>query len=316
MTLLRAAARTMLASYFIASGVKALRNPEPLVPAAEPLADKVVPFIKQYAPEQVAGFIPEDAKTLVRVNGAIQVAGGLALATGRGRRLGSLLLAGSLIPSTAAKHPFWSRQDPDEKALDRAHFLKNVSLLGGVLLAAGDTEGKPSLAWRAQKGGHAIGKTTSKTSDRLAKKAGQLTDGGSDLSDFRDSALAGGAALVGTMVATSRKAQKVAAKQLKEARAVAAKQAEAAQKAAAAAAKQARKDAPGKLKAAKKLATEQAERARKMAAERAEAARKAAIQAEAARKAAKQAEKDAPKQLKAAKKEAKQHAKNIQRGEN
>ena len=113
MTLLRAAYRTMLASYFIASGVKALRDPDSLVPDAEPLTDRVVPLIKEYAPQQVAGYVPEDAKTLVRVNGATQVVGGLALATGKGRRLGALLLAGSLVPSTIAKHPFWSRSDPD-----------------------------------------------------------------------------------------------------------------------------------------------------------------------------------------------------------
>ena len=50
MTLLRAASRTMLASYFVASGVKALRDPDSLVPVAEPLADRLVPLVKQYAP--------------------------------------------------------------------------------------------------------------------------------------------------------------------------------------------------------------------------------------------------------------------------
>ncbi len=309
MTLLRAAARTMLASYFVASGVKALRDPGPLVPAAEPVAEKLVPLVKQYAPDLVAGYIPEDAKTLVRVNGAVQVIGGLALATGKGRRVGSLLLAGSLIPSTAAKHPFWTRKDAEEKALDRGQFLKNVSLLGGVLLAAGDTEGKPSLVWRAQKGGQAIGKATSKTSNKIAKKAGQLTDGGSDMSDFADAAMAGGAALVGTVVATSRRAQKVAAKQLKQAQDLGAKRAEEARKAADAAAKQAKKDAPRKLKEAKKLAAEQA------ATDRQNAAEAKTIEA-ADRKAAAKAAKDAPKQLKAAQKQAKQDAKNIQRGEN
>ena len=54
MTLLRAGARTMLASYFIVNGVKAVRNPDPLVPAAEPVADRVVPLVKKYAPQQVA----------------------------------------------------------------------------------------------------------------------------------------------------------------------------------------------------------------------------------------------------------------------
>ena len=58
MTLLRSAARSMLASYFVASGVKALRDPGALVPVAEPLIDRVVPAVKQYAPEQVAATSP------------------------------------------------------------------------------------------------------------------------------------------------------------------------------------------------------------------------------------------------------------------
>ena len=50
MTLLRFAARTMLASYFVASGVKALRDPDALVPAAEPLVDRVVPTVQAVRP--------------------------------------------------------------------------------------------------------------------------------------------------------------------------------------------------------------------------------------------------------------------------
>jgi uncharacterized membrane protein YphA (DoxX/SURF4 family) len=169
MTLLRAIPRTMLASYFVAAGIKAIRDPESLVPAAEPLVDRVVPLVKDYAPEQVSGYVPENTVTLVRINGIAQVTGGLALATGRGRRLGALLLAGSLIPSTIAKHPFWTVQDPEARAQDRSHFLKNVSLLGGVLLAAQDTEGKPSLVWRARKGGETIAKETRKASKKLTK---------------------------------------------------------------------------------------------------------------------------------------------------
>jgi uncharacterized membrane protein YphA (DoxX/SURF4 family) len=291
MTLLRAAARTMLASYFIASGVKALRDPDALVPDAEPVTDKVVPLVKEYAPEQVASFVPEDARTLVRLHGATQLVGGLALASGKGRRLGALLLAYSLIPSTVAKHPFWSRTDPAERAHDQHQVLKNVSLLGGVLLAAGDTEGRPSLAWWAQKGG----KTLAKTTGKFAKRAESLTEGGSDLAE---SALAGGAALVGTVVASTRRARKQATKQFARAQEIAAKQAEEARKAAIKAGKQAKKDAPKQLAAAKKLAAERVKEARELAAERAKEAQKVAV--------AKQ---------KAARKEEKR-AKHIQRGEN
>src|SRR5215207_578825 len=235
MTLLRAGARTMLASYFIVNGVKTVRNPDPLVPAAEPVADRVVPLVKKYAPQQVATAIPEDTANLVRANGAAQIVGGLALASGKGRRAGALLLAGALIPSTLARHPFWTRTDPEEKALDRSQFLKNVSLLGGVLLAAVDTEGKPSLAYRAQKGGQSLAKETRRARKSLAKSTSGLAK---STSGVADDALAGGAALV----AGSRAARKKAAKERKKAHQVAAKQAADAQVAADKAAKQAAKE--------------------------------------------------------------------------
>jgi len=277
MTLLRTAARTLLASYFVTSGVKAVRSPDLLVPAAQPVADKLVPFVKQYAPASVAGVLPEDTKTLVRVNGAVQVLGGLALASGKGRRSGALLLAGSLIPSTIAKYPFWSITAPEEKAQARAHFSKNLSLLGGVLLAAVDTEGKPSLVWRAQKGGQLLAKDTRRATKRLsrttglatgvlAKNASGIADSVSDIagsvgkttSQFTDNAYAGGAALVGAAVASSRKTKKQAAAQLKAAREAAAQQAAAAQKEAAKRAKAAKKDQAKQNKAADRQAAKQA----------------------------------------------------------
>ncbi len=35
--------------------------------------------------------------------------------------------------------------------MQRIHFFKNASMLGGLLLAAVDTEGKPGVAWRARR---------------------------------------------------------------------------------------------------------------------------------------------------------------------
>ena len=294
MTLLRAGYRTMLASYFISSGVKAVRNPAPLAPLAQPLAEKVVPLVKKYAPAEVAGYVPEDPTTLVRLNGALQIAGGLALATGRGRRVGALLLAGSLIPSTLAKYPFWS-QSGEEAAASRSHFAKNVSLLGGVLLASRDTEGKPGIAWRAQAGGHAIAKSTSRTTkklthsgagDKLAKQASAIGDSVSDVagdvasktSDLAGAAVAGGVALLGAAEVATRGTRKKARKQFKVAQVAAAKQAKVTGQRLA---EQARE--------AQKVAVKQAAEARKVAAARAEEAR------EAAQKAAKQARKDAKK---------------------
>ena len=235
------------------SGIKAIRDPESLVPAAEPLADRVVPLVKEYTPEQVASYVPENTVTLVRVFGVAQVLGGTALATGKGRRLGALLLAGTLVPSTIAKHPFWRVQDPEERAQDRNHFLKNISLLGGVLIASADTEGKPSLAWRAQRGGEKLAKGTRRASKKLTKGSSNIAG---EASELAEAAVATGAALVGAVSESSRKLQKQAARQLKEAQAVAATQAEEAQEAAAKAAKKIKKEAKKQAKVVKKKAKE------------------------------------------------------------
>jgi uncharacterized membrane protein YphA (DoxX/SURF4 family) len=226
MTLLRAAARTLLASQFVVTGYQAVRNPEPFVAAAEPVAQSWLPVIQKYAPDQVASYIPTETRALVRAVGGLELAGGLALASGKGRRLGAVLLAISLIPATAAEFPFWSREDPADKARDRSLFLKNVSLLGGLVLAARDTEGKPSLAWLAQTGTASLLKDTTKAGRRVAKGTSELTGRVSkNTSHLTDAALTGGAALVGAAVKQSRRARRTALKQLEVARQAAEKQA-------------------------------------------------------------------------------------------
>ena len=94
--------------------------------------------------------VQEDPDLFVRVNGATLVGGGALLATGRMPRLASTLLAASVVPTTAIDHAFWDETNPEKRAQSRSLFLKNVGLLGGLLLASVDTAGKPGLAWRAQ----------------------------------------------------------------------------------------------------------------------------------------------------------------------
>jgi len=219
MTFVRAIGRTMLSSYFVLSGIRAVRNPGQFVPDAEPLAERLVPTAKRLAPEQVSGLIPEDPATLVRVNGALQVVGGVALASGKGRRLGAGLLALSLIPATLARHPFWTRSDPDEKIADRQQFVKNVGLLGGVIIASRDTEGRPGLAWRANEGREHAAKRTKKAK-KDAKKA--LKHGRDEVAG---AALTSGIALVSEVVEEGRKARKQATKRAKEAAELAQKEA-------------------------------------------------------------------------------------------
>jgi len=142
----RVFARPMLASMFLVGGVNALRNPEKLGPRAEAVTEKLVPVLQRAVP-----MLPSDPATLVRMNGGLQVAAGAALATGRLPRLSAALLAFSLIPTTAAGHRFWEEPDPAMRAQQRNHFFKNVSMLGGLIIAAGDTEGQPGVLWRTRR---------------------------------------------------------------------------------------------------------------------------------------------------------------------
>jgi uncharacterized membrane protein YphA (DoxX/SURF4 family) len=137
----------MLASMFIMGGINSLRNTEMMAQRAKPVIDTMVPLAQKVAPSAP---IPTDPKKLVRVNAGVHIAAGLALASGRAPRLSSLVLAATLVPTTAAGHRFWEESDPALKANQQTHFFKNLSMLGGLLLAGVDTEGKPGMAWRAK----------------------------------------------------------------------------------------------------------------------------------------------------------------------
>lgn len=134
----------MLASIFILQGFDSMMNPERVASRAEP----VVRPLAERVP-----LIPSETEQAVRLNGAVQFAGGLLLGMGRLPRLSALAVAATLVPTTLAGHRFWDIDDKQERAAQRIQFLKNLSLLGGLLLAAVDTAGDPSLAWRAQ---HAV----------------------------------------------------------------------------------------------------------------------------------------------------------------
>jgi putative oxidoreductase len=134
----------MLASMFILQGYDALLHPERRVAAAEP----VVRPIAERVP-----IVPDQVDQAVRINGAVQLVAGSMLALGRFPRLSALAIAATLVPTTYAGHRFWESDDKEERAQQRIHFLKNLSMFGGLLIAAGDTGGNPSLAWR---GRHAV----------------------------------------------------------------------------------------------------------------------------------------------------------------
>lgn len=146
MALVRMIARPMMASMFLTGGVSSLKNSDHLVARAQPVLDRIQPMVdKSPVPFSLSG------KQLVQLNGAVHVLAGAMLATGRAPRLAGAALAVSLVPTTFGGHRYWEETDPQSRANQRVQFFKNVSMLGGLLLASVDTEGKPSIAWRAKR---------------------------------------------------------------------------------------------------------------------------------------------------------------------
>ena len=141
MTVVRRIARPLLAAMFVDSGLDQFRHPGPKVERARPLVDKIAEPLR----------LPNDPELLVRANGAAMAGAGTLFAIGRLPRLSALVLAATIVPTTYAAHPFWAEKDPEQRRQQRGHFIKNLGLLGGVLLATVDTEGKPGLAWRSQR---------------------------------------------------------------------------------------------------------------------------------------------------------------------
>jgi putative oxidoreductase len=142
----RSAARALMSGIFVVSGARAVANPESFVTRAKVVTDRVGPLAERINPR-----LPSDPAALVRTNGAVQLVAGLMLATGRFPRPAAAALAGSMVPTTLAGHRFWATDDPEQRAHHRTHFMKNLAMMGGLLLAAADTEGRPSLRWRTSR---------------------------------------------------------------------------------------------------------------------------------------------------------------------
>jgi putative oxidoreductase len=64
--------------------------------------------------------------------------GWCGLALGVWPRLAAATLAGALVPTTLAGHPYWREADPAIRRQQRIHFFKNVGLFGGTLLVLAD----------------------------------------------------------------------------------------------------------------------------------------------------------------------------------
>ena len=165
--LVRRIARPLLAAPFIYGGISTLRKPQDRVPGAAPVVEKIASTADKQLPVQV----PRDVQQWVQADAAIKVAAGSLFALNKLPRLTALVLSASIVPTTLAGHRFWEHEDPTERFGQISNFLKNTGLLGGLLLAAVDTEGKPSVGYRARRSAKAAAVATEKSFEQASKRA-------------------------------------------------------------------------------------------------------------------------------------------------
>jgi uncharacterized membrane protein YphA (DoxX/SURF4 family) len=165
--LVRRIARPLLASSFIYGGIDTLRNPQSRVPGAAPIVEQITEVADKQLPVQVS----RDVEQWVKIDAAVKVGAGSLFALGKFPRLCALLLTGSIVPTTLAGHRFWEHQDPKERFGQLSHFLKNLGLLGGLLIAAVDTEGKPSVGWWTRKTASKAAAAAEASYERAQKRA-------------------------------------------------------------------------------------------------------------------------------------------------
>lgn len=167
MSLVRTIARPLLASSFIVAGIGRIRHADE---TAENLGIVLRP---------IANTLPNaDEKKVARAVGGIQLGAGVLLALGKLPRFAGFLLTVTSTLNAAAEFGAADTSTAEGRRWQRNQLLKNISLLGGVLLASVDTAGKPGLAWRAEhlaesgkKAGRKQLKTAGKNAQKTVKKA-------------------------------------------------------------------------------------------------------------------------------------------------
>jgi len=142
--LLRRLARPLLGVTFVAAGVDALRDGDRRARQADSLG-------------------VGDPQSVTRTVAGAQIGAGALLSLGRFPRLTSLVLALTVVPDALTGHAFWSESDKQTRDSQRGLFVRDLGLLGGLLVSVADTGGRESVPHRARR-------TARKASRKAAKQ--------------------------------------------------------------------------------------------------------------------------------------------------
>jgi len=140
MAISRRVARPLLSSAFLIGSIQTLKDPRSAADEIRPHVDRLV------SAAQSAGIpLPQDPTVLARIGAAGQLGAAGALALGKAPRLSAAVLGATLVPTLVTGGGAGAGGN------DLSHKARSASLVGGLVLASVDTEGRPGLAWRARR---------------------------------------------------------------------------------------------------------------------------------------------------------------------
>jgi uncharacterized membrane protein YphA (DoxX/SURF4 family) len=73
-------------------------------------------------------------KLMTAVTGLMMLAGGFSVMLGFWMEIGTWLIVIFLLPAAFIMHNFWTVQDPMQKQMEMAHFMKDLSMAGAALI--------------------------------------------------------------------------------------------------------------------------------------------------------------------------------------
>lgn len=185
MSLVRRIARPLLAAPFVVEGVRTAITPEratALIPRS--LVDRADSGLHSTPVPEAIG-----VSEILRVSGAVAAGAGLLYATGRSPRLAAGLLLATTTVGLAGRKRVWELRGAERRE-ELLRIVTDAGLIGGVLLAVVDHDGRPSLGYqvekfleRSQKSAEAkkrelekaAGSAKKSVEARTAKLAGQLS---------------------------------------------------------------------------------------------------------------------------------------------
>ncbi len=99
--------------------------------------------------EQTAEYMRSEgmsAVTLLLAGAVIvELGGGLAVLLGWWSRLAAFILIAFLVPTSLIFHDFWAYDDPEVAMNQMQHFMKNLTIMGGLFMVVAHGPGRISV---------------------------------------------------------------------------------------------------------------------------------------------------------------------------